>query len=51
MELLAVIILGVALTASGIIDPKSKDSNDVVEAPQTEVTTPVVVEMIAKLNS
>ena len=38
MELLAVIIIGVALTASGIIEPKSKDSNDVVEAPQTEVT-------------
>jgi uncharacterized protein HemX len=44
MEFFAVIIIGAVLTTTGIIDPKSKDSNDVVEAPQTEVTTPVVVE-------
>ena len=44
MEILAIIIVGVALSVSGVISPKSKDINEIAKAPQTEVTSPVVQE-------
>ena len=36
--------MGVVLTTTGIINPKSKEPIDVAEAPQAEITTPVVQE-------
>ena len=44
MEFLAIIIIGVALTTTGIINPKSKEPKDAAEAPQTEIATTVVQE-------
>jgi hypothetical protein len=45
MEILAVIIIGLAVATTGVINPKNKDVDDLAKAPQTEVTTPIVQEI------
>ena len=42
MDLLTVVIIGVIVAATGVINPKPKDPETVVNAPETQVTTPVV---------
>tara|TARA_A100001015_G_scaffold168475_1_gene187279 strand:+ start:17 stop:538 length:522 start_codon:yes stop_codon:yes gene_type:complete len=42
MDLLTVVIIGVIVAATGVINPKPKDSETVAKAPETQVITPVV---------
>ena len=42
MDLIAVVIIGVIVAATGVINPKPKDPETVAKAPETQVTTPVV---------
>ena len=42
MEFIAVVIIGVIVATTGMINPKPKDSETIVKAPETQVTTPVV---------
>ena len=42
MDLIAVVIIGVIVAATGAINPKPKSPDEVAKAPETQVTTPVV---------
>ena len=44
MEFIAIIIVGIALTVTGVIDPKTKSSQEVTEITKPEEKTPVVQE-------
>ena len=44
MDLITVIIIGVVVAATGVINPKPKDPEEIAKAPETQVTTPVVKE-------
>jgi outer membrane biosynthesis protein TonB len=44
MDLITVIIIGVVVAATGVINPKAKDPEEIAKAPETQVTTPVVKE-------
>ena len=44
MDLITVIIIGVIVAATGVINPKAKDTEEVAKAPETQVTTPEVKE-------
>ena len=44
MDLITVIIIGVVVAATGIINPKAKDPDEIAKAPETQVTTPAVKE-------
>ena len=44
MDLITVIIIGVIVAATGVINPKAKDPEEVAKAPETQVTTPEVKE-------
>ena len=44
MDLITVIIIGVIVAATGVINPKAKDTEEVVQAPDTQVLTPEVKE-------
>ena len=44
MDLITVIIIGVIVAATGVINPKAKDPNEVAKAPETQVATPEVKE-------
>ena len=42
MDLITVVIIGVIVAATGVINPKPKSPDEVAKAPETQVTTPVV---------
>ena len=44
MDLITVIVIGVVVAATGVINPKPKDPDEIVKAPEPQVTTPVVQE-------
>ena len=44
MDLFAVIIIGIVVAASGVINPKTNDPEEIAKVPETQVTTPVVKE-------
>ena len=44
MDLITVIIIGVVVAATGVINPKAKDPEEIAKAPETQVTTPAVKE-------
>ena len=44
MDLITVIIISVVVAATGIINPKAKDPDEIAKTPETQVTTPVVKE-------
>ena len=44
MDLITVIIIGVIVAATGVINPQSKDQEEVAKAPETQVITPEVKE-------
>ena len=44
MDLITVIIIGVIVAASGVMNPNAKDPEEVAKAPEPQVTTPVVQE-------
>ena len=44
MDLITVIIIGVIVAATGVINPKAKDPEEVAKAPETQVITPEVKE-------
>ena len=44
MDLLAIIIIGAVVAATGVINPKAKDPDEIAKAPETQVITPVVKE-------
>ena len=45
MDLIAVIIIGIVVASTGVINPKPKDPEEIAKAPETQVTTPVVQEI------
>ena len=40
MDLITVIIIGIVVAATGVINPKDKDPEEVAKAPETQITTP-----------
>ena len=42
MDLITVIIIGVIVAATGVMNPKAKDPEEVAKAPETQITTPEV---------
>ena len=44
MDLLAILIIGAVVAATGVINPKAKDPDEIAKAPETQVITPVVKE-------
>ena len=44
MDLVAVIIIGIVVAATGVINPKPKDPEEIAQAPETQVTAPVIQE-------
>ena len=42
MDLLTVVIIGVIVAATGVINPKPKDPETVVKAPETQVTLSLI---------
>ena len=40
MDLITVIIIGIVVAATGVINPKPKDPDEIAKAPETQVTTP-----------
>ena len=44
MDLITVIIIGIVVAATGVINPKDKDPEEVAKAPETQITTPEVKE-------
>ena len=44
MDLIAVIIIGAIVAATGVINPNAKDPEEIAKAPETQVVTPVVKE-------
>jgi hypothetical protein len=42
MDLITVVIIGVIVAATGVINPKPKSPDEVAKAPETQITTPVV---------
>mgnify|MGYP005697861437 CR=1 FL=1 len=42
MDLITVVIIGVIVATTGVINPEPKDPETVAKAPETQVTTPVV---------
>ena len=40
MDLIAVIIIGVIVTTTGILNPDSKDVEEVAQTPKPQVSTP-----------
>jgi len=44
MDLITVIIIGVVVAATVVINPKAKDPEEIAKAPETQVTTPAVKE-------
>ena len=45
MDLITVIIIGVIVAATGVINPKANDPEEVAKAPETQVITPEVKEL------
>ena len=48
MDLIAVIIIGTIVAVTGVINPKTKDPEEIAKAPETQVTTPVVKKNLKK---
>ena len=44
MDLLTIIIIGAVVAATGVINPKAQDPEEIAKAPETQVTTPAVKE-------
>jgi hypothetical protein len=44
MDLLTILIIGAVVAATGVINPKAKDPEEIAKAPETQVVTPVVKE-------
>ena len=44
MDLITVIIIGVIVAATGVINPKANDPKEIAKTPETQVTTPAVKE-------
>jgi len=44
MDLLTILIIGAVVAATGVINPKDKDPEEIAKAPETQVITPVVKE-------
>ena len=46
MDLIAVIIIGVIVAATGVMNPKAKNPQEISKAPETQVITPEVLSLI-----